>query len=152
MKRLITLAKDGKINEDASVKDVHSIIINAPIDKVWNILIQADQWPQWNSDIKSVAIEGEPNEDQSFKWNFDGTKFNAQFQKIEKLTTLTWTGKSKWSMSIHNWQLVADDNQTIATLSTSLQGTFVILANKHQKVYTDLINWLEKLKEKAEKD
>ncbi len=150
MNTLNALAKEGKINENASIKDGHSIIINAPISKVWGILSDMEKWPEWNKDIKRISIEGNPESGKNFSWNFDGSKFNAQIQSITEPTTLTWTGKSTWAKSIHVWQLEDDENQTIATLSTSLQGTFTVLVNKHQKVYNDLINWLEKLKEMAE--
>lgn len=152
MQKLDTLAKEGKINENAGVKDGHSIIINAPIKKVWEILIDMANWPEWNDIVKKLKIEGEPEVGKNFQWNFDGTKFSAQIQGIAEPNTLTWTGKSNWSKSIHVWQLEDDDNQTIATLSASLQGTFSILSTKHQKVYNDLLIWLQRLKDKAEEE
>ncbi len=150
MNHLNTLARQGKINEDASVKDQHSIIINAPINKVWEILINMEAWPEWNDKIKNVAVEGEVAQGTNFGWTFDGKKFTSQIQSAEAPTILSWTGKSSMVKSVYVWQLEDDENQTIATLSTSMQGTFTILFNKHQKIYNDLLNWLQTLKEKAE--
>lgn len=150
MNKLNELAKQGKINDNASIKDGHSIIINAPIDSVWSALIDIDGWPSWNDDIKKVSIEGAPEVGADFSWTFDGTKFNSQIQSIDKPTTLSWTSKSKLAKSIHVWQLEDDENQTIVTLSTSMQGTFTMVFNNHQKIYNEILQWLQKLKEKAE--
>ncbi len=150
MNELNALAKQGKINEDASVKDQHSIIINATAEKVWSILFDMESWPQWNDKIKNVKLEGEVASGTNFTWTFDGKKFNSQIQSAEKPTTLAWTGKSNLVKNVYVWQLEDDENQTIATLSTSMQGTFTILFNKHQRIYDDLLHWLQSLKEKAE--
>lgn len=152
MKKLEKLAKEGRINENASIKDSHSIIINAEINGVWKILSSLESWPEWNEKIKSVSVDGELKTGTKFKWTLDGAKFSAEVQSMDAPNTLTWTGKSSWIKSVHVWQLVSDENQTIATLSTSLEGTFTVLVNKHQKVYDDLITWLEALKSRAEQD
>lgn len=152
MKKLEQLAKEGKINEDASIKDSHSIIINAPIDQVWNVLSDLSSWPEWNSLVKKVRHEGSAKTGDKFKWTFDGSNFSSEVQLMTAPTTLSWTGKSSWVKNIYVWQLESDDNQTIATLSTSLEGTFTVLVNKHQKVYNDLIGWLDALKVRSEEN
>ncbi|MEP5613013.1 MAG: SRPBCC family protein [Cyclobacteriaceae bacterium] len=151
MNNLNTLASQGKINENANVKDRHSIIINAPIDKVWSILSDMEKWPEWHDKIKKVQIEGEVARGTDFSWTFDGKKFNSQIQSADAPTQLSWTGKTSMAKSVHVWQLEDDENQTIASLGTSLQGTFTILFNKHQKIYNDLLTWLQMLKEASEK-
>ena len=150
MNNLNTLAKQGKINDNASIKDGHSIIINASIDQVWAVLVDIEKWSDWNTAIKNVNVNGEVSPGTDFRWTFDGTKFKSQIQSADKPTSLTWTGKSKLAKSIHVWQLEPDENQTIASLSTSIQGKFTILFNNHQKVYNDILIWLEKLKEVSE--
>lgn len=150
MKKLEKLAKEGRINENASIKDSHSTIINAPIDEVWKTLSDLERWPEWNEVIKKVSIDGELKVGTKFKWTFDGNKFSSEIHSATAPTTLAWTGKSSWIKSVYVWQLVADDNQTIATLSNSMEGTFIVLINKHQKVYDDIIGWLGALKDKAE--
>jgi len=150
MNNLNTLASQGKINENANVKDRHSIIINAPIDKVWSILSDVKQWPEWNDKIKNVHIEGKVARGTDFGWTFDGRKSRSQIQSADAPTLLSWTGKSSMAKSVYVWQLEDDENQTIATLGTSIQGTFTVLFNKHQKIYNDLLTWLQALKDTAE--
>lgn len=150
MEKLNALAKDGRINENANVKDQHSIIINSPIDQVWSILTDLEKWSEWNPNIKNVVVE-KVEESGNFKWQLDGTKISSQIQSMQAPTQLAWTGKSKWVKSIYVWQLEDDENQTIASLSASFQGgAFTILVSNHQKIYNDLMGWLASLKQKAE--
>lgn len=151
MKKLNALAKDAKINEHASIRDQHSIVINAPIDKVWNKLIDLPNWHEWNPTISKVKLEGEITEQSTFSWLLDGHNHKSQIQSIKEPSILSWTGISKNVKRIYVWELVSDDNQTIVTISTSLQGIFIVLES-HQKIFKELQSWLDYLKEEAEKD
>ena len=60
---LARLAKDGKINGQASMRDVQSKIINAPIEKVWKTVSNISEWPTWNKEITIIkAGQVEANE------------------------------------------------------------------------------------------
>lgn len=150
MKKINALAQKGQINENASIRDSHSTIINADIDKVWDILIDMEAWPSWNKGVKKVSVEGEVAEGSVFKWIQGRTRGVSQIQALKKPNTLSWTSKAKMVKRIYVWSLEADDHQTIATISASFQGALVVLAENHQKVYDELLTWLECLKEKAE--
>jgi len=150
MQSLNTLAKKGQINENANIRDSHSTIINASIETVWDILIDFNSWSSWNPQITKVVMEGIPEEEKDFQWNFGGTTFKSQVQAVNDKKLLSWSGKSLWIKGIYVWQLESDENQTIVTLSTSMQGSFITLVNSHQKVYNQLIDWLECLKSRAE--
>ncbi|MEQ9467879.1 MAG: SRPBCC family protein [Ekhidna sp.] len=150
MKKINALAQKGQINENASIRDSHSTVINADIEKVWSILIDMEAWPTWNSGVKKVTVESEVAEGTVFRWIQGRTKGVSQIQSLKKPNTLAWTSKAKMVKRIYVWSLEADDNQTIATISASFEGAFVVLAENHQKVYDELLTWLESLKEKAE--
>ncbi|MEP1032574.1 SRPBCC family protein [Ekhidna sp.] len=150
MKKLNALAQKGKINENAGIRDSHSTIINADIDKVWNVLIDMENWPSWNPDVKQVILEGEVAEGVNFSWTQGRTHGKSQIQTVKKPSTLSWTSKAKLVKRIYVWSLESDEGQTIATVSASFQGAFVVFAENHQKVYNELLNWLERIKEKTE--
>ncbi|MEO9868851.1 SRPBCC family protein [Ekhidna sp.] len=150
MKKLNALARKGKINENASIRDSHSTIINADIEKVWSILTDMENWPDWNPEVKKVTLDGDLSEGSTFKWTMGRTNGESQIQQVNKPSTLTWTSKAKWVKRIFVWSLESDEGQTIATVSASLQGTMVVLMENHQKVYDELLSWLECLKNKAE--
>ena len=151
MDALNALAKDGKINQDASIKDGHSIVINSPANKVWDLLINIKNWPDWNPVVKSIKVDSENiREGAIFTWNLNGTRIHSQIQSIDPKNSISCTGKSRWVKSIFVWQLTFDENQTIVTLDASMQGAFAVMFKNHQKIYDDLIKWLHYLKKTVE--
>ena len=152
MNNLNSLAKDSRINESANVKDTHSIIINAPVEEVWKLLVNISDWSRWNPEISNIKIAEEVKEGTVFKWKIGGTSTSSEVQKLDDRETLAFTGKSMWVKNIYLWQLEADDNQTIASLGASMQGFLAILVDNHQQVYSNIRNWLNCLKEEAEKN
>ena len=150
MKKLNALAREGKINENAGIRDSHSIIINADIDRVWNIIADMESWPEWNPEVKKVNVEGELSEGTYFSWTQGRTSGKSQIQAVKKPALLSWTSKARFVNRIYVWTFESDESQTIATVSASFQGTFVVIVENHQKVYHELLNWLELLKNKAE--
>lgn len=149
MKVLAPLAESGRINSDASLRDSQSIIINAPIDKVWDILADMESWPEWNENIKSVSVPAF-KEGQQFKWSINGSKINSTIRKIQAPEVLSWTGSAMGMKAIHVWTLEdAGDNQTIVSTEESLQGFFTLFFS-HQKLHDTLLSWLNRLKQRAE--
>ena len=152
MKKVNALAKKGQINENAGIRDSHAIIINADIEKVWDVLVDMENWPAWNPEVKKVELDGEVAEGTNFKWIQGRTHGKSQIQTVKKPNTLAWTSKAKFVKRIYVWSLESDEGQTIATVSASFQGTLVVFAENHQKVYHELLNWLELLKNKTEEE
>lgn len=152
MNKLNALAKKGQINENAGIRDSHSTVINASIEKVWEVLADMEKWPTWNPDVRKVTLEGEVAEGTFFNWVQGRTHGVSQIQQVNKPFSLAWTSKAKMVKRIYVWSLESDENQTIATISASFQGAFVVLVENHQKVYNELLSWLELLKKQAEED
>lgn len=150
MNRLNALAKEAKINENASIRDQHSIIINAPIEKVWETLLDLHSWPKWNPEVSKITVDGPIKEGTKFNWTYGQNKFSSEIQLLDQPHALSWTSRSNWVKGIAVWQLEKDDNQTIATAGTSFQGAFTVLVNNHQKVYKELLGWLDQLKKTCE--
>ncbi len=149
MKYLKPLAQDGKINEDANLRDRQSILINAPIDKIWGLLFEVNKWPEWNMDIK-IDRYTTTEEGESFKWQIRGQSIKSTFQKINKPVLLAWTSHSQLTKAVNVWKLEqAGDNQTIVTAEESMEG-FSTLFIGHQKLHNILIAWLNHLKAQAE--
>ena len=150
MKNLEAKAKEGRINENASIRDRQSIIINAPVEKVWDILTDIEQWPKWNKEIKSANCSSPVAEGVKFEWHVRLTTFQSSFQAVNEPTLLSWTGKSKLMKSIFVWNLEASDQQTIVTVEESIEGFVIPIFNNHSKLHDILIDWLSALKCKSE--
>lgn len=149
MKILAPLAENGRINPDASIRDSQSVIINAPIQKVWEVLIDMPRWPEWNGDIKSVKVD-EVKDGAEFRWTLNGSTLTSTIRKVQAPELLSWTGSTKGIKAIQVWRLEdSGDNQTIVSTEESLQG-FLTLFFSHQKLHTTLLKWLERLKQRVE--
>jgi hypothetical protein len=48
------------INEGAPVKARQVGFINAPANRVWDVLSNLQQWPEWNADVSAMRMEGQP--------------------------------------------------------------------------------------------
>ena len=145
MEKIKALAKEGKINEDASITDQHSTVINAPIEKVWDKLTQAHKWVDWNKDITKVESPDTLAEDTSFSWTHNGTKSDCEVQLCKPPNDLSWTSDSVGAKKIYVWSLETDEGQTIVTLKASLQGGLIFLTKSHVKVYNELNNLFHQL-------
>ena len=50
-------ALKGKIDEEAAIKAYGEIQINAPVDTVWNVLVNLSSWPQFDLNFSDVILE-----------------------------------------------------------------------------------------------
>lgn len=149
MKKLEEKAREGRINENASIRDRQSAIINAPIEKVWRLLLDVNDWPNWNAEIKLAKCDKvEPGAE--FEWTVKHSHLRSRFQIVEEPTLLTWTGKSAMIKAIFVWNLEASEQQTIVTVEESVEGILVPVFNNHSKLHDILVDWLQALKAKAE--
>ncbi len=148
MKKLKPLAEEGKINQNASIRDSQVIIINAPIQEVWKVLTRIEDWPKWNPDIRSV--EGHHLDVNSeFGWFLNGIHMVSKVRRIDAPELLTWTGRALGIKAIHIWKLEASDQQTIVSTEESVEGLRTLFYN-HQSLHSNLRHWLDCLKLKIE--
>jgi uncharacterized protein YndB with AHSA1/START domain len=153
MKKLYLLAKKGVINEKAPVIDKQEIMINAPIEKVWEILANIGEWPEWYT---GVTIEKKPEkyeEGQTFHWKQDGNKIKSRLAKIERPNTLAWTGSVLWIKAVHVWQLrEIEKSKTKVAVAESMQGFFISQFINKEKLHKVLDLWLNLLKIRVERN
>lgn len=73
-----------------------SININAPVATVWNILVNTNDYPQWNPFIKEIKGEfgiGNKIEVQIHPPNQGMMKFKPTVLNVEKEILVRWKGK-----------------------------------------------------------
>lgn len=68
-----------------------SIQINADLTTVWNTFTQFDDYPNWNSFIKSV--KGNVREGAKINTEIDGAKFKPRVLSFKEEKELVWIGK-----------------------------------------------------------
>ena len=112
------------INKNAPVKSTGAIEINAPIDKVWQILTSINDWPSWQSEVTESNLKGDLEEGTTFKWKAGGLSFTSQIHTVEAKTKFGWTGKTIGASAIHNWFFSFENGKTLIKVEESLQGVF----------------------------
>ncbi|MFT6865602.1 MAG: putative membrane protein [Cyclobacteriaceae bacterium] len=93
------LASTGKINENASLRDKQALIINAKITKIWEILIDFENWKLWNDQIDQMQID-QAKEGAIFTWKIKGSRIKSTIQKIKEPELLSWTSTFKGMKTI----------------------------------------------------
>ena len=68
-----------------------NIVINASAEKIWRILIDFKNYPEWNPFVRSPA--GQPEKDQQLKVNIQGMKLTPVVLVADKEKEYRWLGK-----------------------------------------------------------
>ena len=46
------------INTSAPAIAMHELLIKAPAQKIWSLVAEIDNWPNWNPTVKSAKLNG----------------------------------------------------------------------------------------------
>lgn len=141
------------INQEAPVVQTKEIIINATPEKIWEVLINVENWGTWNNRIKKPNIQGDLAEGTSFTWKINGSKIKSRIHTFSLYKILGWTGKTFGATAIHNWYLEPMKNGTRVKVEESMEGWIIgLMKKKMNKILEDdMIYWIEQLKVESEK-
>lgn len=142
------------INKKAPVVQRQEIVIKAPAERVWQVLSDIEDWPQWQSEITEAKLEGGLAEGSVFKWKAGGLSFTSQLHTVQADTALGWTGKTFGASAVHNWWIIPQDESTLVKVEESLQGFFPSLMKGkfNRDLEKGMRKSLEELKAEAEKE
>jgi hypothetical protein len=140
------------INEKAPVKCSKEIIINAPQEKVWQVLTSINDWPGWNSEISRATINGSLEAGATFDWKTGGTKIHSTLHTVNCERELGWTGKVMGIFAIHNWELQAAGKATKVVVEESMEGLLASLLSGffNKTLEKGMVSWLEAMKKECE--
>ena len=141
-----------QVNQKAPVVSKNEIIISAPVDKVWNILIGIDNWPDWQKNVTEAKLDNEIKEGATFKWKAGGILFSSEIHTMKPKSMFGWTGKTFGASAIHNWTFDEYNGKTKVTGEESLQGVLPTLFKKNFQKTLDagILKNLEELKTASE--
>jgi len=98
------------------------ILIHAPVEKVWQLQTDIDNWKMWQPDITSAKLEGALAVGTNFCWKAKGLNITSRLHTVEPDRRIGWTGTSLGMSAIHNWTFEARGNDTLAITEESLSG------------------------------
>jgi uncharacterized protein YndB with AHSA1/START domain len=145
-------AGEPAIVADAPVVSAHEVVIDAPIDRVWEVLVAFDRWPEWNPDVKSVSMDGPVEEGSSFRWKAGPGTITSRLEHVRRPHVLAWSGRTLGIRAVHVWRLESMDGRTIARTDESYDGLVArVLRRSLQKILdTSLIDGAGYLKAETE--
>jgi uncharacterized protein YndB with AHSA1/START domain len=116
-----------EINQKAPVTYSAQIVIQAPINQVYDLLADINNWPQWRSDVQQSHLEGSAEVGSTFRWKSGTTMLTSRLETVEPNKTFVWTGKAMGIQVIHAWHLSTDGKTTTVKTEESMEGVLVSL-------------------------
>ena len=92
-----------EVNTKAKAYSIDSIQINAPINRVYSIIADINDWYKWLEGVSEVHIIGNAEEGKAFIWKAKGYKIKSKIHTVLLNSNIGWTGKMWWIRAIHNW-------------------------------------------------
>lgn len=128
------------------------ILIHAPVETVWRIQADIEQWPAWQPDIAVAKLDGDLIAGATFRWKAQGLTITSRLHTVEPPHRLGWTGVALGMRAIHNWRFEARGDSTLAVTEESLSGwlTRLMLLFDPHFLETSLAATLQRLKDQAE--
>lgn len=135
---------------------IHNAIeINASPETVWNVLIQAETWPDWYEGAANVKLQKGHTvlqSDSVFTWSTMGLDFQSTIKEFTPYSRLSWES-DKWSIQgYHGWLILPTERGCILITDESQNGllTYAQLIFQPNKLHRLHDVWLAKIKAKAE--
>lgn len=140
------------INLTAPAVARREILIDAPVEKVWQIQTDIENWSAWQHDITSAKLNGGLKMGSTFRWKAQGLTITSRLHTVQPPHRLGWTGVALGMSAIHNWRFEARGDATLAVTEESLSGwlTRLMLFFDPRFLEKSLEATLQRLKVKAE--
>ena len=98
------------------------IVIHAPVEKVWQVQSDIEQWSTWQPDIATAKLEGALAAGTIFRWKAKGLNIVSTLHTVKPHQQIGWTGISLGMSAVHNWRFEARGSDTLAITEESLSG------------------------------
>lgn len=141
------------INTKAPLFARKQVVIQAPLEKVWDLQTQIDRWSVWQPDITMAKLHGPLAAGSIFRWKAKGLNITSTLHTVEASHKIGWTGVSLGMYAIHNWTFEPQGAATRVTTEESLSGWLTRLLKLSDPKFLEksLEATLEVLKTQAEK-
>jgi len=128
-------------------------VINAPIEKVWTIFTDVNNWDTWQKEIVDPKINSVFKAGTTFNWKSNGLTITSTIQTVEVNKMVGWSGPAFGAFAIHTWYFSEQNGKTVIRVEESMEGWLVkILRGRFQSTLdTSIVNWLNYLKIESEK-
>jgi uncharacterized membrane protein len=140
------------VDRAAPVIARHEIEIEAPLDTVWQLHVDVNAWPTWQTDITAAHIDGALEPGVSFDWTSYGFSVTSTVYDVTERTRVLWGGTSGGITGVHEWLFSETPGGVHVTTTESFAGEPVEADAPGMQALLDasLVAWLGHLKTAAE--
>jgi uncharacterized protein YndB with AHSA1/START domain len=111
-----------EVDSSAGCFSEQEVIISSPVEKVFQILSDVNNWPAWHSGVTKAQINGPAKPGAGFKWKAGGLNINSRLHTVNEPSEIGWTGRIWWIKAVHNWSLSYENHETKVIVKESLKG------------------------------
>jgi len=145
-------AKQERIDTEAPVTAAYEVEIDAPLQRIWDLLADPLAWPSFAPEVHDVHLDGPVAADTRFTWANGRARMKSRFAVVDPGRELTWTGVSSGAKAVHRHLLEATgDGATRVRSEESMAGPLLVLFYSSAKLQAGLETWLTGLKTAAER-
>jgi len=111
-----------KIDHHAPVRARATALIDAPAERVWDILTGIERWPEWNEQVAWTRLNGSVAAGTGFRWRAGGVTIRSRLLELEPISRMGWSGRTPGIRARHHWQLKPVGSQTRVCNEESFHG------------------------------
>lgn len=151
MKDLRRFAVAERMIPNAPVQASRTIVIDAPIEKVWALQTDVAAWPNWYPYLRNAKLSGEfgPGTKLSYGGYFG---HNLTIAMVKEPEIAMIYGKLMGYSAVTRWELRRESEEcTKVTFTESSVGFMIVTLYGDEKLGEHLQRWLEALKTEAER-
>jgi hypothetical protein len=140
------------IDRAAPVISHHEIDIAAPLEAVWRLHVDVNDWPSWQTDITAARLDGTFQQGASFDWTSYGFSVTSTVYDLAERSRVLWGGTADGITGVHEWIFDETPAGTHVVTNESFAGDPVTTdaANMQAMLDMSLTAWLHHLKVAAE--
>ncbi|USN96547.1 MAG: SRPBCC family protein [Candidatus Nomurabacteria bacterium] len=122
-----------ELPENAPVRRRQSIEVYASVHLVWSLMSEIEQWPKWNTDIKSARLLGNLRPGTTFKWKAGPGTITSTIEAVEPEKMIGWSGKLPGILAVHIWRIEGNNKKVVVTTEESWSGIVPKLFRKYSE-------------------
>ncbi|KAA2265362.1 molecular chaperone Hsp90 [Solihabitans fulvus] len=144
-------AKRRRIDQDAPVVSASELRIEAPVERVWQLIADPTGWPQVLPGRRVLELDAGVAEDADFVWAMGRTVMRARFAVVDVNRELTWSAVAMGVRAIDRQVLTpTPDGATVLRIEESMAAPLIGLLFSADRLRGQHEDWLRAVKAAAE--
>lgn len=141
---------------EAELFSHNEVVISAPCERVWSVLIQARAWPAWYANARDVKLAGPESEltaGSHFTWSTFGIQVQSSVREFVPGRRLAWFGRAPGITAYHSWQLssLATSCHVVTEETNNGPRAVALRRDKPEAIHDGHAQWLAQLKARSER-